>query len=152
MLICREISASLPLGQELGDSVPLVLDGGRCLVGIESTILDLTRATTLPPRVLRPGRVTPERIAAVIGILPETAAPQTNDEAPRVSGSMAAHYAPTTALRLVAPTQLGEVIDALQQAGRRLAIVCHSKLVEAIPPHAVHQLSADPDGGEIDGA
>lgn len=134
--------------EELGDAVPLVLDGGRCLVGIESTILDLTRADTLPPRLLRPGRVTPEQIAAVIGILPETAAQPTDDRlpVPRVSGSLAAHYAPTTALRLVAPAQLAEVIDALQQAGRRLAILCRSRLPGANPPHAVRQLPADPHG------
>src|SRR3954471_1942381 len=50
--------------EELGDAVDLVLDGGPCGVGIESTVLDLT--TTLPV-ILRPGAVTPEQIKAVIG-------------------------------------------------------------------------------------
>jgi L-threonylcarbamoyladenylate synthase len=48
---------------ELGDAVQLILDGGRCQVGIESTIVDLTRGDGRPPRLLRPGRVTPEQIA-----------------------------------------------------------------------------------------
>jgi tRNA threonylcarbamoyl adenosine modification protein (Sua5/YciO/YrdC/YwlC family) len=47
--------------EELGDAVPLILDGGRCPVGIESTILDLTPGESLPPRLLRPGRITPNR-------------------------------------------------------------------------------------------
>jgi L-threonylcarbamoyladenylate synthase len=69
---------------ELGDSVPLVLDGGRCLVGIESTIVDLTCADTQPPRLLRPGRVTPEQIAAVIGMLPADG--DAGDERRRAAG------------------------------------------------------------------
>lgn len=132
--------------EELGETVPLVLDGGRCLVGIESTIVDLSRGETQPPRLLRPGRVTPEQIAAVIGVLPQTATPATSDDAPRVSGSLAAHYAPTTPLRLVAPAQLADVVDALQQAGRRCAVVCRSPLPQAVSPHALRKLPDDPRG------
>ncbi|MBS1228893.1 MAG: Sua5/YciO/YrdC/YwlC family protein, partial [Proteobacteria bacterium] len=56
--------------EELGDAVALILDGGRCPVGIESTIIDLSRDDALP-RLLRPGHVTPEQIASVIGVIPE---------------------------------------------------------------------------------
>ena len=139
--------------EELGDSVPLVLDGGPCLVGIESTILDLTCADTRPPRLLRPGRVMPEQIAAVIGILPDTVAPiaddgddRDNERAPRVSGSLAAHYAPTTALRLVPQAQLAGVIAALGQTGKRSALLCRSTPPEAAAADAIRQLPADPLG------
>jgi L-threonylcarbamoyladenylate synthase len=50
---------------ELGDSVDLVLDGGPCSVGVESTIVDVTGET---PVVLRRGGVTPEEIAEVLGV------------------------------------------------------------------------------------
>ena len=56
--------------EELGDAVALVLDGGPCAVGIESTILDLSRDGE-PPRLLRPGHITPEQIESVIGVLPD---------------------------------------------------------------------------------
>ena len=130
--------------EELGNSVPLVLDGGRCMVGIESTIIDLTRTDTRPPRVLRPGRVTPQQIAAVIGILPETAAPRVDDGTPRVSGSLAAHYAPTTPLRLVAGKQLDQVLAGLKQAGLRCALLCHGNSPDAAAAENTRKLPADP--------
>ena len=133
--------------EELGDSVPLVLDGGRCPVGIESTILDLTRDAALPPRLLRPGRVTPEQIAAVIGVLPETVTRSSAEAPPRVAGSLAAHYAPSTPLRLVAPTRLGEVIDILRATARRCAVLHYGSLPASVgTPHASRRLPADPRG------
>ncbi len=80
---------------ELGDAVALTLDGGPCSVGIESTILDLSGAR---PTILRPGMIGSEAIAQVLGEMPDIGA---GDAAPRVSGSLAAHYAPKTPLLLV---------------------------------------------------
>ncbi len=78
---------------EFGDAVP-VLDGGACEVGLESTIVDLSRDR---PVLLRPGAVSREDIAAVLGIAPE----DRDAAAPRASGTLAAHYAPRTPLELV---------------------------------------------------
>ncbi|MFZ2853491.1 MAG: L-threonylcarbamoyladenylate synthase [Rhodocyclaceae bacterium] len=128
--------------EELGDSVALVLDGGPCPVGIESTIIDLSRDAPFPPRLLRPGHITPEQIAAVLGVLPELPATSTGgNDAPRVSGSLAAHYAPTTPMRRVAPERLLDFIS-----GRRCAVLCHSQLPQAAMPHAWQMLPADPEG------
>jgi L-threonylcarbamoyladenylate synthase len=85
--------------QELGDRVPLILDGGPCEVGLESTILDLSRDV---PVILRPGAIGVDDIARVIGRRPRL--PGEMEEmtaAPRVSGALAAHYAPRTPLELV---------------------------------------------------
>ena len=131
---------------ELGKAVGLVLDGGRCDIGIESTILDLTAGDALPPRLLRPGRVTPEQIATVIGVLPEIVGRQHADRTPRVPGSLAAHYAPTTPLRLVSTARLGEVLDALQHTGRRCAVLCHGPLPGTGAAQALRRLPADPHG------
>jgi L-threonylcarbamoyladenylate synthase len=72
----------------------VVLDGGDCEVGLESTIVDLSRG---PPVLLRPGAISRGDLAAVLG-----EAPHDRDEhAPRASGTLAAHYAPRTAVALV---------------------------------------------------
>jgi L-threonylcarbamoyladenylate synthase len=74
---------------EFGDAVPIVLDGGPSNIGIESTIIDLTAET---PRILRPGQISRDAIAAVIGQVDEGQ----HASSPRVSGALASHYAPRT--------------------------------------------------------
>jgi len=130
--------------EELGDSVALVLDGGRCPVGIESTIIDLSRDDVphSPPRLLRPGHVTPEQIATVIGVWPEL--PQSRQDAPRVSGSLDAHYAPRTPMRLVATAQVPAVLDEARQGGRRCGLLAYSALTA--PAQAHRQLPGDAAG------
>lgn len=92
----------------------MVLDGGDCEVGIESTIIDLSSGDKAI--LLRPGVITPSEILAKTGIKvlqPGEVLKQDEEEVlPRVSGSLRAHYAPTTPLRLYAP---GRVLDALSE-------------------------------------
>jgi L-threonylcarbamoyladenylate synthase len=81
---------------ELGDRVALVLDGGPCRVGIESTVLDLSRE---PAVLLRPGGLAQEALEGVIG--PIAAAPTVEDSIARASpGMLASHYAPSLPVRL----------------------------------------------------
>ncbi|MEF8712588.1 MAG: L-threonylcarbamoyladenylate synthase [Accumulibacter sp.] len=137
-------TAAAHVREELGDAVPLILDGGRCPVGIESTILDLTPGESLPPRLLRPGRITHEQIATVIGVMPQIVTRPPDGGMPRVSGSLAAHYAPTTPLRLLPCARLVEVIDLLQRTGQRCAVLCHSRLPATLAAHACRRLPANP--------
>ena len=130
---------------ELGASVALVLDGGPCPVGIESTIIDLSRAGAAP-RLLRPGHITPEQIAAVIGTLPEMPETHGADKTPRVSGSLAAHYAPRTPMRVVASARLPEFLHELAQQGKHFALLAYGPPCALMPAHARRQLPADPDG------
>ena len=92
----------------------MILDGGDCEVGIESTIIDLSSGDH--PVLLRPGLITPGEILTKTGIkvyLPgESDLVKQGGDAPRVSGSLRAHYAPTTPLRMYAP---GRVLDALSE-------------------------------------
>ncbi len=104
--------------EELGARVPLVLDGGACPVGIESTILDLSRGA---PVLLRPGSISSADIARVLGRAPETAAPQA--ETPRVSGSLKAHYAPRTPLQLVSSDGLLFALRNALVAGEKVAVL-----------------------------
>ena len=124
---------------EFGDAVS-VLDGGACDVGIESTILDLSADA---PRILRPGAISAEQIAAVIGRMPATTA---GADAPRVSGSLAAHYAPRTAMKKVAGTRLRDFLNAFRHSGRRCAVIAHSQPPLAEYPHHWIMLPADPAG------
>ena len=82
---------------EFGEEVP-VLDGGACEVGLESTIVDLSRGAAV---LLRPGAVTREELAAVLGAPPR----ERDDQSPRAPGTLAAHYAPRTPLRLVSAAE-----------------------------------------------
>jgi L-threonylcarbamoyladenylate synthase len=90
----------------------MVLDGGDCEVGIESTIVDLSSENHAV--LLRPGVITPKEILLKTGIQVYQAGEElkVGDSLPRVSGSLKAHYAPTTPLRLYAP---GRVLDALSE-------------------------------------
>ncbi len=124
---------------EFGDSVT-VLDGGPCEVGIESTILDLSGDT---PRILRPGAITAERIAAVIGRVP---ADKADARSPRVSGALAAHYAPRTSMRKVAPARLRDFLNAFRHSGRHCAVIAHSQPPLSDCPHRWIMLAADPAG------
>jgi L-threonylcarbamoyladenylate synthase len=84
--------------EEFGDGLP-ILDGGPCKVGLESTIVDLSRGA---PVLLRPGAISRADLASVLG----EALRDRDAEAPRASGTLAAHYAPRTALSLVHPGAL----------------------------------------------
>jgi L-threonylcarbamoyladenylate synthase len=108
--------------EELGDAVSMILDGGPCAVGIESTILDLSAGT---PRILRPGMLGAEAIAKVLGYAPELGGAQ---DIPRVSGSLEAHYAPRTPLQLLATPDIVEAASKALGAGQRVAMLTSQPL------------------------
>jgi L-threonylcarbamoyladenylate synthase len=89
------------VAESLGDRVKMILDGGPCPVGLESTVLDLT---TAPPTLLRPGGATREAIEAVIGPIALSDAIPTGDVARKSPGQLASHYAPARPVRLNAST------------------------------------------------
>ena len=100
---------------ELGERVDLILDGGACEVGIESTIVDLSAAV---PALLRPGRISAEQIEAALGASVYCA----GLGSPRASGTLAAHYAPRTSL-LVAGGEGLEGMVRSQPVGRQVAVL-----------------------------
>ncbi|HEU4375534.1 MAG TPA: L-threonylcarbamoyladenylate synthase [Telluria sp.] len=124
---------------EFGAGGPLVLDGGASQVGIESTIVDLSRLASHGPVLLRPGQVSAEAIAAVIDRLP--AAPDA--AAPRASGTLESHYAPHTPVAMQDSATLKVTLARLQQAGRKVALIHYSDLPGA---HAEARLPRHPDG------
>ena len=96
-----DVAASAGAGG-LAGGVDIILDGGRCRVGVESTVIDLTGTR---PALLRAGGYPAEEIAAVLGDLEDrtdTASGERDGSRPRSPGQLLAHYAPAT------PVVLGE--------------------------------------------
>lgn len=100
---------------DLDGDVPLILDGGDAEIGLESTIIDLS---TDRPRLLRPGAIAGSALAEVLGE-PIGGA---GSAAPRVPGSLAAHYAPGTPIELVHAGELADRVASLRKGGLRLAV------------------------------
>ena len=96
----------------------LILDGGECEVGIESTIVDCTRGV---PVLLRPGQISRTQIEQACGLKlvnPETL----NSEAPRASGTLESHYAPTAKVRLMSTLDWQKALAALGPHAQNLAL------------------------------
>ena len=111
--------------EEFPGNEVLVLDGGPCDVGIESTIVDLTRLDTHGAVILRPGAITQVMINHALdggvktkGIAAKTVstASKSNASVPRVSGSLSAHYAPRTKLLVYDPKDAEVVFSEANEA------------------------------------
>jgi L-threonylcarbamoyladenylate synthase len=102
--------------QGFGDSLDLILGGGDCQVGLESTIVDLSGPAAA---ILRPGYVTAEQIEAVLGM----PLAEANEHSPRAAGRLASHYAPQARVEIVAPADMAGRYAALFRAGQRAAVL-----------------------------
>ena len=100
--------------EEFGDAVPIVLDGGECEIGLESTIVDLSSET---PRILRPGKISRPEIEAVIGPVAEGK----DGDSPRASGTLASHYAPRAGVEVLARAPLVSRYHELAKRGQKVA-------------------------------
>ena len=132
-------------GTEDGSPLACVLDGGQSTVGIESTIVDVSRMDSHGPVLLRPGSIGADAIAAIIGVHPTTP----DREAPRVSGSLLSHYAPRSPVALVASIDCVDALQSLVARGRRVAVIAHGAARwETTGPHsaAVTRLPDDAAG------
>jgi L-threonylcarbamoyladenylate synthase len=102
----------------------MILDGGSCEVGLESTVLDLT---TDPPRILRPGEVTERELREILGDV-AIAAVRAQAASP---GTSPRHYAPRTPAVLIESAQLFEHLGSLTEPA---AVLCFNASI-IIPPH-----------------
>lgn len=126
---------------DLNGKIPLILDGGPCLGGIESTVCDITGPY---PVILRAGLVTREMIAGVVGRCDEYIPKE--GEKVRSPGMKYKHYAPSCETRLFAPADavaaLAEYRRAVQ-GGRRVRVLCEDAVAGMFPAEAVLDLGAD---------
>lgn len=124
--------------------IAAVLDGGQSDVGIESTIIDMSRLATRGPVLLRPGHISVAQLERVLGR--PVASPDA--DAPRASGTLEAHYAPSTPVVLVAAEALDSTIAQLQATNKRIAVMAyqaHDKThIKTADLQAWRQLNNDP--------
>ena len=125
---------------DLGDTVSLILDGGPCTVGIESAIVDLSRPRTT---ILRPGMLAAIDIGRVLGRVPDVAS---DTQSPRVSGSLAAHYAPRTPLVLMPDDSLSIELRNAIVARERVAVLATFPAPFEMPLVSWYIAPADPTG------
>jgi L-threonylcarbamoyladenylate synthase len=117
----------------------LVLDGGPCQRGIESTVVDVTSS---PVRILRPGAITAERLGAVVALAEGRGALPGGDGGPaRSPGSVGPHYAPEAPVRLFDADEWPAVAAA---APERAVVLTHRSDRHPGPTWRVERLPADP--------
>ncbi len=106
---------------EFGDDL-LILDGGPCEVGIESSIVDCTRGR---PVLLRPGVLTRAQLETACGesVLPQE---EVDEAAPRASGTLESHYAPNAKVRLMDAAAIQTALDLLGADAANIAIYARS--------------------------
>ena len=126
---------------DLNGKIPLILDGGPCLGGIESTVCDITGPY---PVILRAGLVTREMIAGVVGRCDEYIPKE--GEKVRSPGMKYKHYAPSCETRLFAPADAAAALAEYRRAvqgGRRVRVLCEDAVAGMFPAEAVLALGAD---------
>ena len=103
--------------EELGDAVRVILDGGECQIGLESTIVSFEGPAV---RLLRPGSITARQIRELVG---ELLLGGQSAAVPRAPGSAPTHYAPSTPMTIVPTGEIDAQADAQSAGGRRVAVL-----------------------------
>ena len=116
--------------EDLGDDVAIVLDGGACRVGIESTIVDVSRPE---PAILRVGGVSREQVEATIGR--RCVMRTTGDVA--APGTLASHYAPTATVQVVDADEVGRRARRHLGAGKRVGVLGLQESFAGVPDELV---------------
>ncbi len=125
----------------LGGKIDLILDGGRCSGGIESTVIDLT---STPPRVLRPGLISPSELGSVIGPVAAPAITTIVEQGPeRSPGTSIRHYAPRAILECYSDVRkaMARTIE-LAESGQQVRWLRHSDADAGRPLVAIVQMPA----------
>lgn len=107
------------VADDLGDSTAMILDGGACAIGIESTIVAFTGDR---PVLLRPGGIDVGALSCALG----QPLAEPDSTAPRASGTLAAHYAPRTPANLLAADMLRAEISQLAERDEIVAVLAHT--------------------------
>ncbi len=122
-------TSAMHVFEDFEGKIPLILDGGTCQGGIESTVCDVTGEI---PVVLRPGLVTREQIASVVGECKEYTPDFQSGEKVKSPGVLYKHYSPRCRTALFTPVEIEEAVAACQEAkgkGERVAVLCEESLL-----------------------
>lgn len=120
------------LGIKPEGKLDMILDGGHCRFGIESTMLDLS---TGKPRLLRHGVISRAELEAALGVH----VPDAGSDAPRASGRLKSHYAPKTKLELVDGNRF---IERAQAAGTNIAVMASKSVLDELSSVGITPLLA----------
>jgi L-threonylcarbamoyladenylate synthase len=121
---------------DLGEHVDLILDGGPCAIGLESTILDLSEA---PATILRSGGISAEAIERVLG-RPVT---RTASGPARAPGMLAAHYAPRAPVSVTTRSALMDALAGMRASGQPTALIAASDVDPGDPSVTVLHPAGD---------
>ncbi len=141
--------------QDMNGRIPLILDGGPCEVGVESTVLDICHGT---PCILRPGGVTQAMLEEVVGevtVAGSVLRPLQKGEKALSPGMRYRHYSPDGQVTLVEGTEQ-DVLHALQTLyhhaadnGHRACVLCFTEHVEALSDCCPHDLGSKHDDAQV---
>jgi L-threonylcarbamoyladenylate synthase len=126
------------VAEEFGAAL-MVLDGGPCAVGIESSIVDCTRSV---PVLLRPGVLTREQLSAACGQAVLSADEALQDQAPRAPGTLESHYAPNAKVRLMDAKAIQIALDLLGADAAHIAVYARN-IVPLRSSHALYRRMPD---------
>ena len=140
---------------DMDGRIPLILDGGDCDVGLESTVVDVTGEV---PCILRPGGVTKAMLEAVVGevnVAGSVLRPLRPDETALSPGMRYKHYAPTGQVTLVEGDE-ADVVAALAllhrratEAGQAACVMCFSEHINALSDCHPHDIGSRDDPSEV---
>lgn len=131
--------------EDMGGRVDMVVDGGPCSVGVESTVLDLTCE---PPRLLRPGGLPVEDIERLIGHVDVDRAVNTSlgkGEHPGAPGMKYRHYAPKAPVTVVTGAPPASAREIERRAGPTAGVICFDEYAHLFPQQLVHPLGPSRD-------
>lgn len=138
-------TAAAHVQAEFGQDL-LVVDGGACDVGIESTIVDCSRGQ---PVVLRPGHIRVEQIAKVTGmvVLDSQTALSLLDQQPepKAPGTLTAHYAPSATVRLMSAAEIDAALRVLGEQAKHIAVYARAALPRYSPALVMRSMPASPE-------
>lgn len=131
--------------EDMGGKIHAIVDGGPCIVGVESTIIDLT---CMPPRLLRPGGVTLEELEEVLGEVEVDSAVRRSlheGERPRAPGMKYRHYAPQAPVTVVTGPGQASARYIAAQALPGHGIICFREYAGDFPGCTVEELGPEGD-------
>lgn len=131
--------------EDVGGRVDMIVDGGPCTVGVESTVLDLT---CTPPRLLRPGGLPLEDIERLIGHVDvdrAVTAALKPEEHPGAPGMKYRHYAPKAPVLVITGAPMNSAREIERRAGPTSGVICFDEYAHLFPNQLVHPLGPSSD-------
>lgn len=140
--VSRHVSptSALHVYDDFCGKIPLILDGGECIGGIESTVCDCTGEY---PVILRAGLITREMIEEIVGVCGEYVPDLAKGEKVKSPGILYKHYSPRCQTKLFLADELAKAKQAVEEelrTGRRVAVLCETDTLQAFAEYEVHRL------------